>query len=407
MKIAIIDPSCFTMHYDYFLFQALAEHQEDVIFIGTRYLYDDFVKPDNFRYLSLFYNFSNYIYRYKSSGFFRKKIKGVEHIFNMFRLLNYLRKYKPNIIHFQWVPFPFVDSLFITYLRKIAPVILTVHDAHPYHNIPSSSLQLFRFSRIFRVFDHFIVHTKSSLKVLVEKWGVPENAISVIPHGLFDHYTKINSNEIKDISDNNWIVFFGTIKPYKGIDTLIKAYAKLPPAIKMRYKLLIAGLPRMDIRSLVKLAEELQVQNDIKWNTRFIPENEVPKILRKAAIFVLPYTDDFEAQSGALMALIGFGKPIIATNISCFAELLINGKTGYLVQPQNSEELAEALFKILNNPERQINMGQEVLKLAYKCFTWNDIAEKLCAIYKNLLQRRFYFKFHIPLRMAEKHSPHI
>ncbi len=388
MRAIIIDPSCFTMQYDHYLCESIASQNHEVFFIGSRYLYENFNYLAHYKRLDFFYNFTNFIYSYQPSGFLRKEIKGIEHVVDMIRLVGFVKENNPDVIHFQWVPFPALDELFLIRLKKVAPVILTVHDANPYHNTPSSKLQLIRFGSILKKFDHLIVHTQSCLKTITEKWGLPNEKISIIPHGLFSHYHKNRMSDYQKLSlENRYnIVFFGTIKPYKGVDILIRACARLPNDILEKCKFIIAGVPRMNTDYLKKLAEELKVDKYFEWHLRFISEDEVGDILSDATIFVLPYTNEFEAQSGALMALLPFGKPIIASRISCFVEVLSEANAGYLVEVKNPVELANVILSLLMDREKREIFGERALKLARRYSAWSDIAQKTIEIYKKVAQ---------------------
>jgi hypothetical protein len=86
--------------------------------------------------------------------------------------------------------FSFVDKLFLRRLRKIAPLVLTVHDTEPFHGLPSSLLQLIRILSAYRMFDHYVVHTQYSKNNHIRQLLIPENRVSIIPHGVFDYYRK-------------------------------------------------------------------------------------------------------------------------------------------------------------------------------------------------------------------------
>ncbi len=384
IKVAMIDPSGFTMQYDNALCNALSNHGCKVYFFTSKYLYGDLNYQIKYQNIESFYNFTNWLYKDKTSGFLRIVVKGLEHVFNMYNLTRVLKKVKPDIIHFQWIPFPLCDGFFLTFFKKISPVILTVHDATPYHDAPSSKIQLLYFSSIGKNYDHLITHTKSSLEILVNKLKIPEEKISIVPHGIFYHYRK-NLALDKPVKNNNcFIVFFGTIKPYKGLDVLIQAYAKLSENNRKKYKLLIAGIPKMDVGPLKTMAENLGVADNIYWHLEFIPEEKVGEILSKAAVFVLPYKK-FEAQSGSLMAMLPFCKPIVATNMASFKEILKDGIHGRLVEPNDPFSFASALEDILSDEQKRAQMERAIEILMADSLRWDESAQRTIFIYKRLL----------------------
>ncbi len=386
MKAAIIDPSCFTMPYDHALCEALIDNGCSVTFLGSRYLYGTWSKRAEYIRINLFYNLTNLIYANKSTGFLRKEIKGIEHVSNMYALVNCLKKLSPTIIHFQWIPFPLADGLFLKRLQSIAPTVLTVHDIHPYHAAPSSKLQLARFESTVKLFTHLIVHTRSAYHLMKTDLKIPDGKVSVIPHGIFDQYRKTPSLEMEINTKRRVVLFFGALKPYKGLDILIRAFAELPQRVLEETTLLIVGNPKMDVNHLKVLAKDLGVSKYITWKLGYVSEEEVGGILKKAAVFVLPHKH-FEAQSGALMAMIPYGKPIIATTVGGFSDILVDRIHGYLVEPNNIDALAHAMLAILTDPARRIRMGSAVRQLSRKNLSWNFIARKTIKLYEKLSRR--------------------
>src|SRR5262249_19220831 len=89
-----------------------------------------------------------------------RMLKGLEHANDMLRLRRRLAVARPDIIHFQWAPLPVIDRRVIPAFRRIAPVVLTVHDTTPFNGSPNAALQEIDALSIFAGFDHLIVHTE-------------------------------------------------------------------------------------------------------------------------------------------------------------------------------------------------------------------------------------------------------
>lgn len=388
MKVVILDPSCFGLLYDHCLCEELTRQGCQALFIGSRRSYDDWTFSGSYEQWEHFYRISNYIYKKGYSGKGRVFLKGVEHLFDMERLVHRLQIWKPDIIHFQWLPLPVVDTFFLPRLRNLAPLILTVHDTQPFHGSPSSRVQLLGLSKAIHSFDHYIVHTRYSREQLIKGLGVQEEAsISVIPHGVFDYYKTIWSNcgkieKVKWADAKKTLLFFGVIKPYKGLDLLIEAFARLSEKVRNETCLLIAGYPRVSIKPLQDLAKKLGISEHIVWDLRFIPEREVANIFESASVVILPYRRI--DQSGVLMTALAFGKPIIATRVGGFSEIIENGVHGYLVEPGDVQGLANAMEKILSYPDIAHKMGEAVRKLVSTELSWNAIAQKTVQLYRSL-----------------------
>jgi len=383
MNVAVIDPSCFTMPYDHRLCEALVSQGCKVDFIGSRYLHSDWDYRTHYQKTNLFYNLTNSLYCNRPTGFLRRELKGFDHVMNMYNLTKYLKRTAPAIIHFQWIPFPLFDTVFIRKLRKVSPTILTIHDVDPY-NAAASKLQIMYFNSALKEFDHFIVHTQSSYDDFTKNFKIQKNKVSIIPMGVFDDYFKKVTNKAGPKLAKQVILFFGLIKPYKGLDILIQAIAKLPKDILDKIILLVAGKARMDIKPLKTLAENLGIARNLHWRPEYIPEHEVGDILKTATVFVLSHKY-FEAQSAVLMSMLPFGKPIVATKVGAFTEVLTDGQHGYLIEPNDPVALANALEKLLIDPKKIEVMGKNVKKLADEVLSWNLIAQKTISLYQKIL----------------------
>jgi len=304
----------------------------------------------------------------------------------MERLLHRLRRWKPDVIHFQWIPLPAVDMFFLRRLRKIAPLMLTVHDTEPFHGAPSSRFQLVGLSFAFRHFDHYIVHTQYSKEVLARRLAVPESRATVIPHGAFTYYRELvcdeeDSGQAPRLAKKK-VLFFGVLKPYKGVDVLLEAFACLPEPVAGETVLQIVGYPKIPIDPLQSLAQHLGIEKRVFWDLRFVEEREAAAYFAQSDVVVLPYRRI--DQSGVLMTALAFGKPIIASKIGGFAEVLKNGVHGYLVEPGDVDGLAKALQGILSRPELAQQMGKAVEELAGGELSWDSIAKRTMRVYQSL-----------------------
>src|SRR5262249_25644147 len=146
------------------------------------------------------------------------------------RLTRALRAWSCDVVHFQWTPLPVVDAWFLSSLRGILPLVLTLHDSTPFNDAPSSPIQRIGTTSILTAFDRLIVHTERAKRRLGQQ-GIDPDRVHQIPHGLL-HQTPapIASEAALPADDRVEFLQFGHIKPYKGVDLLIRAVAGLPPA---------------------------------------------------------------------------------------------------------------------------------------------------------------------------------
>jgi hypothetical protein len=159
MKLAVIDPSLFTIPYDAALCDALVDAGAELRLYGRGFR-DGESMPGRTRVIPHFYAASE---RLRSALPLKavRLLKGVEHTADMLRLKRLLAADRPDVIHFQWAPLPAVDKRLMASFSAIAPTVLTVHDTTPFNGSPNSSLQQMGALAVFGAFDQLIVHTEA------------------------------------------------------------------------------------------------------------------------------------------------------------------------------------------------------------------------------------------------------
>jgi glycosyltransferase involved in cell wall biosynthesis len=203
-----------------------------------------------------------------------------------------------------------------------------------------------------------------------------KNRINVIPFGLFETYNcyDICKNNFKE--EKNTILFFGKILPYKGLKYLIKAVRYLNRKNNLDLKLIIAGSGELNYK---------KKQNDnIEIINRFIKNEEINCLIKRSVIVVCPYTS--ASQSGIPMVSFLYKKPVIATAVGGFCEIIENMKTGILVPPKDKINLARAIELMLNDEELRTKIKYNIhKKFNYGKFSWESIAEETIKIYQHKL----------------------
>lgn len=378
MRISLIDPSLFTLPYDESLAFALMERGHDVCLYGRAPRRGEPQPSHRLSFEPLFYEGAR---AYDGAWEpVRLAAKAADHVRSSARLLAALAAAKPDVIHYQWAPVPLVDRIFLARLRKIAPLFLTVHDTRPFNDRPSAPFQAWGARALYDSFDGLIVHTRRGIERLQAE-GVDPARIVCIPHGpLVGERTPRRATLSSAASAGPpTFLLVGKIKPYKGIDTLIRAVSLLPEATRRRARFRIAGKPYMDVAPLVALTHALGVADVVQFEFGFLSDTELANELAGASAFLFPYRE-IEA-SGVLFAALAEGKPIIASNIGCFAELLEDGVHGRLVPPGNPDALARALKPLIEDAPARVQMGEAVRSLSNTIPSWETIAELTTAFY--------------------------
>jgi len=384
MKVVVLDPSCLTWPYTPRLCEALAGRGCEVHLVASQFLYSDREDAGSYRKWDHFYNRTIKLYRRRTRGFLRRYVKGAEHVVDMFRLLRFLKRLRPDVIHFQQAPIPFVDRWFLGGLGRIAPLVLTVHNTTPFHG-EASRLQRWGFGSFVSRFDHLIVHTQYSRRQLIEGLGIPGDRLSVLPHPLLDHHESKCAPEsrrpgVPQAEDEQIVLFFGNVSHYKGLDILIRAFGRLPHERLRRTRLLVSGNPHIPMGPIMALAQEVGIEDRVEWDLRFIPDEQIHSVFARATVLALPYRHI--DGSGVLAMALSHGKPMVATRIGGFAEILEDGVHGYLVEPEDPSAMAARLEDVLSDSNRARAMSDAVRRLAEGWRSWDAVAEETIRIYQ-------------------------
>jgi glycosyltransferase involved in cell wall biosynthesis len=287
-------------------------------------------------------------------------------------MISDIKKFNPDIIHItNNHPYSIILHIFL----KNYTFITTVHNITPNKGeVGSLTRLLLNFTKIitFNKSSKLIVHGKSLKKELMKY--VPIEKIEIIPHGNYSFFTQFAEGKIQHQKNN--ILFFGRILDYKGLEYLIQALPlindKIPDAI-----ITIAGEGNFEkYYPLIKNRDKFEIFNE------YISDKKVAELFSKASVVVLPYIDG--SQSGIIAIAYSFGKPVITTNVGSISEVVENGKTGFIIQPKNSQQLAEAAITILRD-ENLLNSMSERAHIKSKEFSWDAIALKHIAVYNRAL----------------------
>lgn len=291
-----------------------------------------------------------------------------------------------DLVHFQNVIAP-VDQFLLRALRGKIPLILTVHDTVPHYD---RFIQRYSFlKRVYKYFDRLIVHYDGGVTNLVKVYGVPEERIEVIPHGLSlkeslplqeDARRKLALDPNKKV-----LLFFGAIRPDKGLGTLLRAMSQARENIT-NVELVVAGcMPRgMSFAQYNKLIKSLGLTEYVKPFIRFIKEEEVSDFFAAADICVLPY-NRFDSQSGVLMQAYAHYKPILTTDVGAIGTMVRKDGVGVVAKPGDAGSLADGLREILRNYDKYLQKcGKEVVGK----YTWANVARMTVALYRSFLSSR-------------------
>jgi glycosyltransferase involved in cell wall biosynthesis len=278
-----------------------------------------------------------------------------------------MKKY--DIIHFNGND---LQQLIISIFTSQYPKVHAIHDYIGHSGERNYWAELFN-KGLFNSNKYKIIHSRGGNYQLQDQTYLQRKRISIIPYGPLEIY-KAWANSLLHEENNN-ILFFGRISLYKGIEYLIRAV----PIIKEKFpdvKVILAGE-----NSYYFNIENLKKDNTYQIINRYIPNRELVELIQKSTLIACPYTD--ATQSGVIMTVYAFNKPIVATNVGGIPEVVEDNITGRLVPARNSQELAEAIIDLLTNPEKRRHMAGNIkAKFSSPEFNWDNIAQRTIEVYK-------------------------
>jgi len=259
-----------------------------------------------------------------------------------------------------------------------------------------------RYTKVICIFDNVVPHEKRPGDKFLTKYftGSIDGAIvmsqtvlddlktfrknipvKLSPHPLFDNYGTLVSREtalsaLNLDADNSYLLFFGFIRAYKGLDLLIEAFSD-KRLRNRKLKLIIAGEFYENDTSYRDLIKKYNLENDIIFFDHFIKDNEVSLFFSVADLVVQPYKT--ATQSGVTQIAFHFEKPMLVTDVGGLREIVPDGKCGYVVKPE-SIYIAEAIIDYFdNNRKGQFTEG---VKLEKEKFSWNRMTDSIVEVFR-------------------------
>ncbi len=288
---------------------------------------------------------------------------------------NIAARLKPDLIIFKyWMPF-FAPAFGVTARvakRKSGCRVLFICDnVIPHERTPIDKALT---SFLFKTGDFFIVQSKSVEKDLL---SVVENPkYKFVFHPVYEIFGKsierLEARKRIGIGENEKVVlFFGYIRKYKGLHVLLDAMAEVVKRINV--KLLIVGEFYDDERSYHQQIAKLNLTDNVMVVSDYVPNDEVAKYFSASDVVVLPYID--ATQSGITQIAYNFNKPVITTNVGGLAEVVVDGKTGIVIPPNSSGDLANAIVRYFS--ENLAEKFADGVADQKKYYSWDNLVKAI------------------------------
>jgi len=301
-------------------------------------------------------------------------------LFNWLKVGRRIRKEKPDLVVIRyWLPSlaPCLGTIAgMIRKNKHTIVICLADNIVPHEHRPGDRLLTNYFVQ--RI-DGLIAMSKS---VLTETGSFRKDLpLGFCPHPIFDNYGEKLSFELAKQklnldSSKRYLLFFGFIRDYKGLDLLINAFAD-ERLRKFPVKLLVAGEFYSNPVLYLTLIKERNLEDLIELRTDFIPDDEVNLYFSAADMIVQPYKS--ATQSGVTQIGYHFNKPMLVTNVGGLSEIIPDRKIGYVVEP-DSQQIADALFDFYQN-ERITEFETNVIEEKKK-FSWSNMVQAFFTVYR-------------------------
>lgn len=295
-----------------------------------------------------------------------------------------VKKEKPDILLFRfWLPFMgpcFGTIARIARLNRFTSVICIFDNVVPHEKRPGDIALTKYFTGSI---DGAIVMSTTVLNDL--KTFRDDIPIRLSPHPLFDNYgNRMERREALKLlnldPDNSYLLFFGFIREYKGLDMLIDAFSDHRLRDK-KLKLIIAGEFYEDDSPYKEKIRNYSLENEIIFFDHFIKDNEVPLFFSAADLVVQPYKT--ATQSGVTQIAFYFEKPMLVTDVGGLREIVTDGKCGYVVKPDH-ESITAAIIDFFENHRK--DEFSAWVKLEKEKFSWEKMTEAILEVYSKCHQ---------------------
>lgn len=284
-----------------------------------------------------------------------------------------INKYNPDLVVFHWwtvfwaVLYSFI-CLFLCLSKEKPRILFICHNVYD-HEAGFFKNMMTRFT--LRLADIFLTHSREHQDILHSLF--PGKKVLYHPMPVFDIFPRLDLENVRSclkIPDNAQVgLFFGFIRPYKGLEVLLRAVPDIIEKVP-EFHLLVAGEAMYKLsEKYTHLVEKLGIVKHVTFRFEYIPMEETPIYFSAADVLILPYC---KASGSALMTLgYHYDVPVIATRTGNLEELIEHGKTGYLAKPQNITSLAQIVVKYFTSNQKAFFISN--IRQRTKQYNWNTL----------------------------------
>lgn len=221
--------------------------------------------------------------------------------------------------------------------------------------------------RLFAAASGFVVHSEFDRALVSERYALPTDQIAVIPHATYSHYRKNGVRRLAPPDTCN-LLFFGLVRPVKGLEDLVDAFGRIPADEIEHYWLTVVGETWEGWDLPFERIAASPYRDRISVVNRYVSDAEVDEFFGGADAVVLPYRQS--SQSGVLHVAMAYGLPVVANRVGGLAETVTEYGPHVLAEPGDIDSLVSALLAVRDLEATSVPSGP----------CWSDSARQLLAL---------------------------
>ncbi|MEO5744910.1 MAG: glycosyltransferase [Terracoccus sp.] len=296
------------------------------------------------------------------------------------RARRWLRSQKPDVIVLQWWSATVLHSYLLLSAigrRFGAHVVVEFHESLDPGEQRYRLLAAYVRRAAPWLFSHcaaFVVHSESDRALVTARFHIDPNLVRVIPHAVYEHQVRGPKRRVAPDGVCN-LLFFGLIRPVKGLDDLVSALDRLGDDEAKNYWLTIVGETWEHCEPIVEMARSSRHPERVTIVNRYVSDEEADGFFRGADVVVLPYRS--ASQSGVLHMAMGYGLPVVVTRVGGLAEDAVGYDGGVVVEPRSPTALLDGIRVARTMTPSSSSSG----------LRWADSARAYGVLFDQLLRR--------------------
>ena len=287
------------------------------------------------------------------------------------KLKRFIKRLNPDLIHFNNPITQYGGSV----LRFPAKKLLTIHDPIPHLGESAGNMKVRDWNM--KYVKNYLLLNEFQKQDFILRYRLNHEQVHTSFLSSYNSYRSLCNHS--DSGEGLNLLFFGRITPYKGLDILIEAFQQLKQ-IYPKLNLTIAGKG--------KLPGSVGEIDGLTCLNRYVTVNELATLINNCNLVVCPYIEG--TQSGVVMTSFAFSKPVLATKVGGFHEMIEDEVTGFLVEPQSADALKSKLIELIESPELLHVVSRNITAVYQENGkkSWAEFTLNMLKVYETILKQK-------------------